>query len=163
MWFDSPLGKRISQAEADASTPRTYQQINASATKLLADKPRVQLAREQDRVQHTTETLMQSRKTVVLASFVKVLQLMSPGQPLPAKEINAFKAQLAARFQQARPQLERATILHLVYTYRHIGTASLRQYLAFLQTPPAQRFHEDVIAGLEAVTRQALVSMETGR
>lgn len=163
VWFDSPLGKRISQAEADALTPRAYQQINASATKLLADKPRVQLAREQDRVQHTTDTLMQTRKTIVMASFVKVLQSMSPGEPLPAKELNAFKAQLAARFQQARPQLERATILGLVYTYRHIGTASLRKYLAFLQTPPAQRFHEDVIAGMEAVSRQAMVSVATGR
>lgn len=158
-WFRSPLGRRINKAEEDASTPAADRRMFASAKKLLADKPRVRFARKLDELLHLTDTMMEFQENMAVASFVAFAGAARPGHPVA---VRAFRAKVAAKFQQARPRFAQFTILHSVYTYQHINMANLRKYLAFLKAPPALRFNKCVIAGLDTSARQAMAKLTKG-
>ncbi|MEJ2362950.1 MAG: DUF2059 domain-containing protein [Gammaproteobacteria bacterium] len=158
-WFNSPLGKRITQAEEAAATPAAARQILASAKTLLADKPRVQFAREQDKLLHLTDDLASFQENTAVASFVAFSGAEHPGRAVP---IQGFRAKVAVAIEQDRPRLEQFTIIKSVYTYRHIDLPSLQKYLAFLKTKPALRFNKSVAVGLNTAAREATDKLAKG-
>ncbi len=155
-WFQSPTGRRISQAEENASTPQAYRQMIASARTSLANRPRVHFAIELDKLLHITKSAMTLDENNALAMFTALAGAAHPGHPVPTK---AFRETIAQKLQQARPKFEMLTIITSVYTYRHIPMTSLHKYLTFLKTPGAMRFNKSLQRGLETGIRQAMTKL----
>ena len=101
-WYESDLGKRISKAEEDASTPEAYQKMAVSARSLMADKERVQFAKKLDRVLHETDSMLQLQEDVAVAMVVGISTALKPDQPVNQKE---FRAKISEALQKARPNL----------------------------------------------------------
>lgn len=156
-WLESPVGRRISKAEAVSSTPLAYRQMMASAKQLLAEQSRVQFALEQDKVVHITDISMQFAENLEEATFVATWHAMFPNQPMPATLRTAIKKDIVTRVQNARPRFERLTIISSVYAYRHIAMNNLQKYLVFLKTPAALRFNKSVMDGLDVGARRAVL------
>lgn len=151
-WLNSPLGRRIRKAEENASTVAAYRQKLALGKTLLADKPLVHFAMEQDKLLHLTTMLMNIKENMVVAWFVAS---SGAGHTVRPARIKAFRAKVAARLEHERPQFEQYAILSEVYTFRHFKMDSLRRYRAFTKTPPALRAHKSIVTGLEIGFKQA--------
>lgn len=158
VWFNSGTGKRINKAEEDASTPAAYRQMASMAKTLLADKPRVQFARELDELLHLTDTTMRLQENTSAAMYVAFSTANHPDQPV---HVEAFRQKLEAALKPMRPKLVQVTILSSVYTYRNIDMASLNKYLAFLKTKRSLRFNDSLTAGMEAGVGQSLGKLAT--
>lgn len=155
-WYNSDLGKRIKDAGEIMPATRAYQNMNSTASDLLADKKRVQFAKKVDALLHITDTTMQFHVNIALAMFVAFSSEINPNQPVDTKE---FRKRLTAHMQKGRPGIERLVILSTVYAYRNIDMNSLEKYLAFLQSPGTLRFNKSMINGRKMGMNQAMEKM----
>lgn len=152
-WYQSDLGKKITQAELDASSPSAQQDMMAHAQELMADKPRVAFARKLGKMLHATDDALKFREDGALAMYSAMSAKMKPGQPV---DIKAFKARLDGALAQARPNIDAVVTLGYVYAYRNIDMASLKKYGKFQERPATRRFNDGTRAGLTAGLEQAI-------
>lgn len=156
-WFQSDLGKKITQAEVDASTPEARQDMMAKAQTLLADKERMAFARKLDALLHATDEGIKLQERTATAMYTAVNKQMHPDQPL---DIKGFNQKIEAVLKQARPNIEMSTLVTFAYTYRNMDMGSLNKYAAFLARPATRRFNDSSRAGMlegvdQAVTKVA--------
>lgn len=152
-WYESKEGRQITDAQKAAYLPAEQKDMIAHARALLADKPRVAIARRLKKLLHATGDAMKFRERAALALYTAVSQKLQPNKPV---DVKAIKARLDARMAQRRPIMEKATTLVFVHMYRKLDMATLKRYEAFLKTPQARRFNDSARAGLMAGLDQAL-------
>jgi hypothetical protein len=150
-WYDSVLGRKISKAEQESSTPEASRGMH-SAVHLLHDKPRVLFAMKLDKLLHMTDMSMQFQINAEVAAFVAFSTKMNKRRPANLK---ALRNRIAAGMQKQRYKARREVILSTVYTYRKIDMDSLEKYRAFLQSPPALRFNKALMTGMDAGMTEA--------
>jgi Uncharacterized protein conserved in bacteria (DUF2059) len=155
-WYDSDLGKKISKAEDESSTPEAYRDMARSAKSLLADKERVAFAIKLDKLLHMTDMSMQFQVNAAVAMLVAFSTRMNEHRPANQK---AFRKRISAGLEKERYKIRRGVILSTVYTYRKIDMDSLEKYGAFLKTPAALHFNEALMAGMDAGMTQAIDRM----
>jgi hypothetical protein len=152
-WYQSDLGKKITQAELDAASSNAQQDMMAHAQELMADKPRVAFARKLGKMLHATDDAMKFREDGALAMFSAMSAKMNPGQPV---DLKTFKARLDGALAQARPNIDAVVTLGYVYAYRNLDMASLKKYGKFQERPATRRFNDGARAGLTAGLEQAI-------
>ncbi len=144
-WYQSPLGKEVTQAEVAATTPQAYQQMMNQIDTLMQDKNRVQFARIMDELVGGTDMAVHLQEYMRIAVYSAVMAANHPGAPL---DIEPFKAQMEAASGQMRAETEKFIILSTVYAYRNISLSKLEQYETYLMSPLAREFHKVVGRGL---------------
>ncbi|MBI5206077.1 MAG: DUF2059 domain-containing protein [Nitrospirae bacterium] len=157
-WYESDLGRKITKAEEDASTPAAYQKMIKEAQSLLVDKKRVEIAKKLDGLLNSTDMVMQIQENAGIAVFTAISKAMNPDQPV---HIEAFKSQMLAQKQQMRANIEQLVIVTYVYSYKDIDIDSLKKYVEFNERPNTRRFNNSVIKGMKHALNKAIDKMAT--
>ncbi len=142
-WLESDVGRKITQAEVDATNDEARGNMMNDTRALMADKERVELARKLDKLQHTTDDAITIEAQMATVMYVSVSRRLRPDQPVDEK---AFRKQVMAGIDRA--SVEQATLTSFVYTYRNIDIPSLKKYIEFLEQPAARRFNDSLSTGL---------------
>lgn len=144
-WFESDLGKKITQAEVDATTPEARKDLAKEAQALLADKQRMAYAARLDKLLHATDETLKFQERSVVALYTAVAARMNPDQKVDTK---AYRKQIHAALQKSRARFEQATQLGFAFTYRKMEMAELNKYAKFLQQPSTRRFNDAARIGM---------------
>ncbi len=152
-WYESPVARKISAGEANASTPEAYEFISINGASLLQDQQRVAAAERIEEILKMTDFSMKLQKQTGVAAIAAILSAQQPQQPIKMNEISSM---IQAQLEQLRPQLKQQIIMSAVYSYKDISLKSLSQYESFLKTPHAQRFHQATMAGLAQAIESAV-------
>lgn len=155
-WYESDLGKRITKAEEDASTPAAYQEMIREAQSLLANENRVNQAKMIDNLVNATDMTMQLQENTGVAVLTAISMVMKQEQQV---NIDAFKAQMSAREQQIRAQLEQYVVVTFLYCYKDIDTASIDKYINFLERSNTRKFNDSVIKGMKSALNKSVDKM----
>lgn len=154
-WYESDLGKKITQAEEQASTPKGYQEMMASAQSLLANKERVAQAKKIDELVGATDMTMEVQKNTSVAIYSAMLTAANPGKPL---DLEPIKAQIDSQMAQARASVEQMVIVSFVYSYRNIAIKDLKKYEEFLARPTTKKFNNTVIEAMMKSLESSIVN-----
>lgn len=155
-WYESDLGRMITKAEENASTPAAYQEMIKEAQSLLADEKRVKFAKKIDSILNATDMAMQLQENTAVAVFTAISTVMNPDQPV---NTGAFKAQMSAQEQQMRSNIEQLVIVSFVYSYKDIDMASIKKYVKFLERSNTRKFNDSVIKGTKYALNQSIDKM----
>ncbi len=142
-WLESDLGRKITQAEVDATNDEARGSMMNEARTLMADKERVALAHQLDKLLHATDEAINFRVEGETVMYVAVSKRLRPDHPVDAE---AFKKQVASGID--RSSVEQSLILSFVYTYRNIDIPSLKKYVDFLGQPAMRRFNDAIRDGM---------------
>jgi hypothetical protein len=142
-WLESDLGKKITQAEVDATNDQVHGNIMNDARTLMADKERVNLAHKLDQLLHATDDAVDFQVQLGTMLYVVMSRRLHPDQALDEA---AIKKEVLSSI--SRSSIEQSVILDFVYTYRKIDLHSLEKYIAFLDQPAARRFNDSIREGL---------------
>lgn len=153
-WFESDLGKKVTQAEVDTASPAARQDMIQNAQALMADKARMDFARKLDKLLHATEATLAFQEQAATAMYSAVTKQQHPDQPL---DIKALQQQIHGAIEQGRPNVEMATALTFAYTYRNMDMDSLKQYRKFLERASTRRFNDAGREGMMAGMNQAVL------
>lgn len=138
-WYDTPLAKKIAEAEVAASRPSAWGEIQARAPELnkrFRGSQRVDMFDRFDKASRATESAVDTSIAV---------------QTGLATALSALKGSDAATFEQIQAQIEgqRGMLEGMVnqqvfdsylYTYRDISASELDLYIGFLESPAGSRF-----------------------
>lgn len=144
-WYESDIGKKITDAEKKASTPEAFQQMQNAAQQLLANTKRVEVATRLDTLLNTTDMAMEIQRTSSIAVYSSIMTALAPDQEL---NLDTYKAQMTAIEPQIRAQLHQLILMSFIYSYQNIDDNSLATYEAFLNRPITQKFNNSTIKGL---------------
>ncbi len=144
-WYNSDLGRAITDAENRASTAKAYQDMMSNATSLLADKERVELAEKIDDLVKSTDFSMELQNSSTIAIFIAMSTATNPDQSV---NIDALKEQLSAHQDQMRAEVHQLVTLSLVYAYRNLEIDNIKEYTQFLQRPDAKKFYKRSLSGI---------------
>lgn len=156
VWYESDAGRKITKAEENASSAAAYQEMLGEAQSLLANKKRVDFAKQIDRLVNATNLSMELQENTGIAVFSAVSTAMNPNQPV---NIDAFKSQMSAQKQQMRGNIEPLVTLSLVYSYKNIDEATLEKYIKFLERPNTKKFNDKIIKSMKLALNQSVDAM----
>jgi len=157
-WYESDLGRRITKAEENASTPAAYKEMIREARSLLADKKRVEIAKKLDGLVNVTDIAMQLQEDVGIAVFIAISKIMNPDQPV---NIEPFLVKMFAQEHQTRANIQQLVIVSYVYSYKDIDIGSLEKYVEFNERPNTRHFNDSVIKGLKYALNNSIDKMAT--
>jgi hypothetical protein len=144
-WYESDLGKKITAAEEQASTPEAYQMMAQSAQTLLGNTKRVEFAKKLDKMLKVTDMTLNMQESSGIAVYSALSTAMDPSKPL---QLDKLEAQLAAQRPQIRAQIEQMVIISFVYAYRNIDIEDLKKYENFLSQENSRKFNNTVVAAM---------------
>jgi F0F1-type ATP synthase membrane subunit b/b' len=157
-WYESALGKKITKAEEEASTPAAFKEMMSDAESLLADQQRVGIANTLDELTHSTDRTIQIGENAELAVFTALSKAINPEKPVP---VETFKSQMSAQKQQMRTEIKQMVTVSSVYAYKDIDISSLKKYIEFNERPNTQKFNNSVMKGMDAAFNQSVDKMAT--
>ncbi len=146
-WYQSDLGKKITEAEKAASNPAAYQEMISQAQTLLADKEGVKMAQRIDNLVNASEMSLDFQKNTAVAVYASLVKAAKPNKPV---DIDAFKQQMAQDEPKMRQQIKQFVTLSFVYTYKDIEATEMEQYLSFLEQPATKKFNDNAINAMQA-------------
>jgi hypothetical protein len=155
-WLDSDIGRKITKAQAAASTSPALDVMTRNATYLIADQERLALAEKMENVLHASDMTTQIRESTSLAAFMAVSAVKEPGQ---RRDIKAFKSELSEKMQEEKPHMMEMIILFNIYAYKDIDIAVIEKYIKYLESPAARKFNATVIKGMEKALIQSIDKM----
>ncbi len=150
-WYESDLGKKITKAEKNGSTPSALKKMNEQAQSLMADKKRVQFAKKLDSLLKLTDLALQRQEDIGAAVYVAYSAAANK-----TPNIKQFKSAVAPKLKEVRPNVEQFIILATTYTYKDIDPADLDKYLAFLKQRSTKRFNDSILKGMADGVHQSL-------
>jgi hypothetical protein len=145
-WYESELGKKITKAEVDASTPDALNEMMANAQALFSDEVRVNLAMQIEELINTTDLMVQMQQKTGIAVFTAMSTALNPDQPV---DMTQLKNQMKAQEQQMKENYYQLAILSFIYSYRTIEPQNIETYLAFLSEEDTKKFNAVVMQGFQ--------------
>ncbi|WP_020407391.1 DUF2059 domain-containing protein [Hahella ganghwensis] len=143
-WYRSPVGRKVSQAEANVISDSEYsrlQQTLGDLTQQYAGTDREQLFAAFDRATRATESMLDNTLAVELAMAASLSALVK-GSDLP--DFSELKALLSERRKMLRGQVGQQVYMNYLYTYRDLSLQELRKYIAFARSENGNRYLEVV-------------------
>ena len=162
-WYESKIGKRITQTEENASTPDAYKKMLTEAKSLLANENQMAIARRVEKAINSVDMAMQMQENAGIAVYTAIVTAANPGKQV---DVEPFRAQLTSQRQQIRARMEQLILLSLVYSYKDVDVDTMNKYIAFLESPKTQKFNASVMKGMSEAIKlstelmaQSLVSV----
>lgn len=146
-WYQSSLGKRVSNYEVTRMNAKGAQKIAMREhPKLLAaaTQERIQLLEKLDKLSRATE--MTNEVAKVVATDTWTAEAKAQGT-YTDKSKKLFDSYLALRLAQAELLFKKENQASYLYTYQPMTDKELKQYVDFLDTPAAQEFVEAANVG----------------
>ncbi len=139
-WYQSNLGKKITRAEKNASTPRGYRYMMQLEQSLLSNQKRVAFANRFDVLTGTTDMAIRLQKHTNITLYSKIMTAIKPDTPLNIKEVKTKTASVLTR-----AAVKKMVTLSFVYSYRNIETGKLKKYEAFLNDVTTMKFNKTIM------------------
>ncbi|MBI3031416.1 MAG: DUF1266 domain-containing protein [Candidatus Rokubacteria bacterium] len=150
----SPLFKRISALEAQASTPEAARRLREFAVELRRAPPpadRLALIRRVDTATRSTDTNLE----IVLATIRGIVLGMDPMMPasqrLKAGQLDQILSDMRA---EIRAPLKNQVQVTLLYAYQSLADEELRTYLAYVESEAGRWFDrvakDGILSGMAA-------------
>lgn len=153
VWYESDLGKEITNAEESAATPEAYQQMMQSAESLLENTELIEYAVRLDTLLGATDMALDLQEHTGIAVYSAIMTAMQPDTPL---DIESFKARMDAESAQTHEAVEQMVIISMAYTYQKIEMDKLIKYEAFLNEPTTKKFSKAVEGSLNQAIKTSI-------
>ena len=141
-WLNTPLGKKCTRLEEAASSPEAYAEIQEYAASLKKTAPtatRLDALKKFDSAARITETGIDTVMSMQVAVAFAITATLPTEQQMSLERI-------AAEIEKNRPEIEpdiaAQTLVSLLYTYRSLTDAELREYTAFVSSPAGVKYHD---------------------
>ncbi|TBW58751.1 DUF2059 domain-containing protein [Marinobacter halodurans] len=147
-WYRTPLGRRIAQAEVDASRPAAWKTIEAQSSSLVAkykDTERADLFSRFDRVSRATESTVDTAVAVQLG----LASAMSAVSGKQGPTLEQMKQQIEDQRFMLRGAVEQQVYAAYLYTYESFSTDEIEQYLDFLETDAGAAYNRVVTNSIQ--------------
>ncbi len=157
-WYKSDLGRVITKAEEDATTPTGYQNMISQAQSLFAEKERLNYALKMESLLNATDMAMKIQNKTSLAVYSAMTKSINPYKPI---EIAEFKKQMATQEVQMRANMKQLIILSFIYSYKDLDFASIEKYIAFLEKDKTKKFNQSTIDGIKSALVESVDKFAT--
>jgi hypothetical protein len=153
-WLDSPLGIKCTRLEEEASTPEAYAEISKYAAQLKKSPPTPERLKI---IQKLDVALKATQASVEMALNLQVALSLAVNATLP-KEQQQSPADIMSEIKQHQPEIEAAlrleSLVSLIYTYRSLTEAEIKQYIKFATSPAGSKYQEVA----DAAVKKALIA-----
>lgn len=150
-WLTSDLGKKITKAEKDASSPGVEKIIQEQYHALLNKTDLLKAAKKIDQTSSLSEQ--------ALSQYKKGIEATMDVMGLSKEQSAEGKAALEKQMPTIQSALEQYVQVSLIYTYQDFTTKELDRYIDFLKTPQAKKMNKALFQGLENIFNQAQQKM----
>ena len=150
-WLNTPLGKRITQYEEDASAPNVVANIEKLAEPLKGNLVRVKQCKKIDEIVMGTESAVR----MVINTQTSMMQALSSG--FPGKQqisVDSLKLQLEKSKAVLYDFMASTLLSYQLISYQYVTNEELDLYIKFLETKRARKYSKVTINALE----QALIN-----
>ncbi len=160
-WLSSVKGKAITQAEIEAalSSDDEYATYFSALKNDPPSKARMQLLRQLDKAVHGSAASTDLGIQINLAAYNARLGAgLAPDEAISP-------AQQASAHEQDRSLIQaiigQDLLRHNLFSYRDIIDDSLRDYIAFANSPSGQRFHQSTFSATRAALQHASQKLQS--
>jgi hypothetical protein len=157
-WYESDLGRQITQAEADSSTADADNKILALESRLLANTERLGFAQRFDQLLGATDMNVELQKHSSVAIFSAMMTAAHPEQIV---DISPFVDQIEALSEASRPVIKNDIMLAFIYAYQDIETKKLEKYESFLNEESSKKFNSIVVKSMSAAIELSISKWAT--
>lgn len=154
VWYESDLGKKITKAEEESSTPEAYQDMIQNTSTIMQDKKKVFFAKRVDKLLDVTNMVSELQKNTATAIF------SANNHPTKA-EMAIFRSQLSLESARIKENVEKMVILSFAYSYRNIDEKELKSYMSFLKQEDTQKFNKAVMSGIVKALNNSVADMSS--
>ncbi len=157
-WLRSPLARKVTALEEEASRPEFYQERKEMIASSNAGAERILRIRRLDAAVKGTDSALNAAITTQTAILAALMSDFPPEKRPTVKEIQALLVRLSPDWRQSA---ERQTLLYFLDTYRTLTDEELDRYILFAVSASGQRYHEvvrDAIFAALTESSQALAS-----
>ena len=155
-WLRSPVGTRISEAEAEAARPEALEEMMEFFQEYQGmdpDSPRVRLLADLDEAAGVTESGVRLVLEMARSTARGVNHLAPRGQQVFSEQ--GLEDQISQLEPQIRPALRESTRLLLYFKFRTLKDEEIRQYLEFVRSPDGRWLQKAVMNSLVQALRDA--------
>lgn len=139
-WLESPLSKKMSQLEVEASTPEATEQMEDFFNILQsspATKERLALAQRYDEVFGASEFVIKIQIAIFQAMTKAVDAFMPESERLKEGQLNQMSNELKAQLQLP---VKNSSLMGFLYAYRSVSDEDLIKYLDFYASDTGKWF-----------------------
>ena len=150
-FYASPLGKRVTALEIQASTPEERKRKKIDGPKILAElqtKEPARLELYRKIMEDLSSVDMGEAIALNVAYAMTAGMLGAAGKPLKDEQIMGLVKQQAAKLRET---IEKNVMEGSAYTYRDLPLDELRLYSAFLLSPAGSRYYDQMLAAMAVV------------
>ena len=150
-WFDSPLGRRITDLENAAFDAAANDRILAYAKKLKerpATRHRTDLVTKIATATRSDELNAMIVETTYLASALGINAAQAPDDRI---SVDALRKRVKAVTPDLRKQSDQSLILTMLFSYEALTDKELESYLKFLTTRAGATYSKSSAAGMREV------------
>lgn len=155
-WLDSPLGRKITRLEEDASTAEAYTEMQAIGPKLLdenKDSARIQKIKRLDNAIGATESTITTVLNIQLAMITAMSAAMEADKGPTFEDVQDLVNRNKSQIQAV---MERMVQMQFLYSYRALTDYEIDRYTQFAESKSGQRYHFVSIRAIdEALVRAA--------
>lgn len=155
-WYQSPVGRRVVEAELASVSRVEYQHLQDTLATLQAryqGSDRERLFPAFDRATYATETMVDSTAAVQIA-MAAALSTTVKGEGLPTFE--SMRATIESRRTALRGVVGQQVYLNYLLTYQDLSLEDMESYIAFARSDLGARFFETLTKGVyEVLTRRS--------
>jgi hypothetical protein len=143
-WLRSPLGRRITKLDVAAARPEGMRAMQAYA-EAIASNPapatRVGLVTELDAATGMTDFTLDATLSSATATAIGINGAQPPAQRLDESEL---RAALEAQRSALRPEIQKVTMVSMLYSYQDLSDEELARYIEFSESEPGRWYHDVV-------------------
>lgn len=156
-WYQTPVAKKISQAEIAASDPSNWQGIQAKASELNKKYQGSERAKKFDRFDRAAR----ATESAVDTSIAVQLSMASAVSALSGESVHydAIKQKIEGQRSMLRGVVGQQVYDSYLYTYENISDQELGLYLDFLESGPGAAFSEIVTDSIQQAITDPIESM----
>ncbi len=156
-WLDSSLGKKCTELEKAATTPKAMKELQQFMKDIQANKPspeRLELAEQFNRAAKMTE----STAKMVMNSQLAILTAFSLTVPV---EMQGLFRQAIETIRNSKPQMEKMMrpqiTMTILYTYQGLTNKELKKYMDFYNSKEGLKYNKTASDALsDALTRSSI-------
>jgi hypothetical protein len=160
-WLRSPLGRRISKLDVAATRPEGVRAMQAYAEALAASPApatRVALVSKLDAATGMTEFTVEATLSSAMATAVGI----NGAQPTAHRvDENELRAAVEAQRAVLRPEIQKVTLVSMLYSYQNLSDEELADYVRFSESASGRWYHDAVKRALLSALTDA--SSRVGR
>ena len=131
--LNTPLSKKMTALELQASTPEAQQEMMQFANSMLSQPSpqRLALVKRLDKAQQATESMVEMQMMISSAMMKNMNRIVPEDKKMADGEIAQMLTQMR---EQSLPQARQFSQITMVYTYRSVSDSELEEYTQLVES-----------------------------